>query len=226
MNHPVQTPIAPNVLSDVPSRHLIRVAAAPCNYPALSNGDILLQYRNTLITKLSDLHGLRQESLSLRILRDGIKKQVDTPTVPLSKYLVTRVVWFCGARLEPPHSLISYTARELFSGVFNFFNEVGSPAQMFGLPVCWFITHTNGEETKDFDKLIRVIRLLPADEYYQITCASLQGATKTVSVWPDTRDFRTLTAKEDRDNRSWKFEELWQRAHNLSPRPYSLLNDR
>ena len=187
---------------------------APCGQRALETGDIILRHGDGLITKVSDLHDITDEDLPLTILRAGIEKKVETPIVPLSSYLVKTVVWFCGAQLEPAHSLIPFATRDLYSEIYSSARyQSGSPAEMYELPRRHFITHVNHEATKNIDSFISVIRSIPEKRYCQITCMSFQGIAKTVSVKPNFRDFPTLIAREDQEKCQWYVEELSGREH-------------
>lgn len=194
--------------SDIPSRSLVKVALVPRGHSVLKAGDILLQHGERLITKVSELYDATDDCLSLTIIRAGMKMQVNAPTVSLFSYLVSTVVWFCGARLETPHSLVRFGARDLYSNIWITDCESGSPAQKSGLPELWFITTVNSVDTKDFDDFLKLIGPLSKGRCYRIRCMSMEGMTKTVSVTPNLRDFRTLVAREDRNSRRWWYEEL------------------
>ncbi len=193
---------------ELPCRHLVRVAEVSCTHRGLEAGDILLQLGEKRITKVSDLHGLTHERLQLSVIRTGTEIHVEAPTVSMASYLVDRVVWFCGAQLESPYSPVQFDARKLYSRIWVSAILPASPADMYRLPALHFITRINDEVTDDLESLLRVIALVPEDQYCQVTCVSREGISTTVPIRPNLRDFKTMELRKKMDCQGWQYREL------------------
>lgn len=118
---------------------------------------------------MSDLYGLTQERVDLSIIRCGIERQIEAPTVTMASYLVNRVVWFCGAQLETPFPPLLFQIRKLYSRIWMLETLHASPADIYDLPRSRFITTINGKPTEDLISFLKVVEPLPEDQYYQIT---------------------------------------------------------
>lgn len=60
---------------------------------------------------LSDM--FTNESLMVSVIRCEVEVEVDMPTILISSRQSDRVVWFVGARFEPPYSPVPLCTREL-----------------------------------------------------------------------------------------------------------------
>lgn len=195
-------------VQDFPSRHFVQVAETPCTHQGLKAGDVLLRHGEKQITKVSHMYGLRHERLELSVIRAGTEIHVEVSTVTMASYLVDRVVWFCGAQLETPYSPVHFYTQKIHSRIWISSVLPASPASMFHLPILHFITRINNELVEDLDSLVRAIKLLPEDQYCQITCVSRVGVSRIVPVRPNMRDFKTSQVRKVVGSQKWQYQEL------------------
>ena len=193
---------------EIQSRYFVRVAEVPSTHRGLKAGDALLQLGEKQITKVSHVYGLTDERVDLSIIRAGTKIQVKVPTVTMASYLVDTVIWFCGAQLETPYSPVHFDAQKIHSRVWVSSIMSASPASMSKLPTRHFITRINNELIEDFDSLVRVIKLLPKDQYCRVTCFSQQGVPTTVPIRPNMRDCRITELRKLVGGQKWQYQEL------------------
>lgn len=80
---------------------------------------------------------------------------------------------------------------------------------MYNLLVRHFVTGVNGIATEDFDSFTNEIGKLAGNSYCQLTLVSLQGLTRTVSLMPNLRDFKTVDARrKEEEPYEWDFQDL------------------
>ncbi len=201
-----------DTMENFPQREFIRVAKVSCSQEptGLAAGDILLMLGDNAVTQMSDLCDMfALENLNMSVVRNQTEMRVNVPTVATSSWQSDRVVWFSGAQLEPPYFPLPLCARKLYSQIFVTSWRSGSPADMYDLSVRHFITGVNGVATEDFDSFTNEIRKLAGNSYCQITLVSLQGLTRTVSLMPNLRDFKTIDARrKEKEPYDWEFQEL------------------
>ena len=130
-------------------------------------------------------------------------------TIATSSWQSDRVVWFAGAQFEPPHSPIPLAARKLYSQIFVTSVRVGSPAEMYHVPLYHFVTQVNGVATVDFDSFTEEVRKLPDDQYCQLTLMDLQGSPETLSLITNRRDFEAIDARQkEGSSHGWHLQAL------------------
>ncbi len=199
-----------DTIENFPHRKFIRVAKVSCSQEqtGLAAGDILLMLGDNAVTQMSDLRDMfTLENLSMSVIRNRTEIRVNVPTVATSRRS-DRVVWFSGAQLEPPHFPLPLCARQLYSQIFVTSWRSGSPAEMYNLSVHHFITGVNGVATEDLDSFTNEIKKLAGNSYCQINLVSLQGVTRTVSLMPNWRDFKTIDARRKEKPQTWEFQEF------------------
>ena len=189
-------------------RYLVRVAEISCIYRELKTDNILLQFSEKQIIKVSDLHSLIYKRLQLSVIRTDTEIYVETLTVSIASYLIDRVIWFCDAQLKSLYLSIQFDTRKLYNCIWISAILSASPADIYCLPTLHFITRINNKVTNNLESLLKVIALMSKNQYCQVICISRKDILTTISIRLNLRDFKIIEFWKKIDCQSWQYREL------------------
>ncbi|KAJ5367886.1 Pro-apoptotic serine protease, partial [Penicillium cataractarum] len=145
--------------------------------------DIVLSLDSQPITRVSELNKMsEEESFDALIVRNRQLMHVRVATVAIEHLETDRVVFFCGAILQKPHTAVRQQISKLHSEVYVSDYYDGSPASLYGLSDAIFITSANGISTPTLDEFVKVVRKIPDNTYFRLRTVQLDGRPSVVTM--------------------------------------------
>ncbi|KAK9474342.1 trypsin-like cysteine/serine peptidase domain-containing protein [Dipodascopsis tothii] len=162
---------------------LFRVKKLTCQLDGrkhdLQDGDIVLSIKDKPVTVVSAINTtFEEEELDMVVVRGRQELRLQVKTLPTHDIETTRL-------------------RTLPSLIYIGSNLLGSPASQFGLMPTYFVTHTNGRETRDLDAFLDVVKGLKDKSYVKLNVTSSDFVPVAFTIKLNLHYFPTLEMVKD-----------------------------
>lgn len=164
----------------------------------LQEGDVILTLNGKLITRVSDLDIMYDNTvLDALVVRKRKELVLKIPTVPTEDLETDRAVIFCGATLHRPHHAVRQQISKVHSDVYVSARARGSPAYMYGLAQTNFITHVNGVPTPDLDTFLKEVKKISDNEYFRLKVITFDNVPWVATMKKNEHYFPTMEYVKD-----------------------------
>ncbi|RKF54886.1 Pro-apoptotic serine protease NMA111 [Erysiphe neolycopersici] len=172
----------------------------------LLEGDVVLTLNGKIITRVSELDVMYDhEVLDAVILRDCVEISIKLPTVSADDLETDRAVNFCGAVLHRPHHAVRQQISKLHSEVYVSARTRGSPAYQYGLTPTNFVTHVNGQPTKDIEDFLKVVVPIPDNTYFRVRAMTFDNVPWVITMKKNDHYFPTTEwIKDPSELSAWR----------------------
>ncbi|KAI2624199.1 Pro-apoptotic serine protease NMA111 [Hypoxylon sp. NC1633] len=161
--------------------------------PVLLEGDIILTLNGSIITRVSELDVMySHEVLDAVIVRGSQEMRLEVPTSPADNVETTHAISFCGAVLHVPHLAVRQQISELPSEVYVSARSRGSPAYQYGLAPTNFVTHVNGNPTRDLKEFLENVVRIPDNTYFRLKAMTFDNQPWVITMKKNEHYFPTM----------------------------------
>ncbi|KAH8173010.1 PDZ-like domain-containing protein [Sarocladium implicatum] len=178
------------------------------NEPAVTllEGDIVLTLNGKMCTTISDFDVMYGEDvLDAVIVRECEELHLQLPTVPTDNVETDHAVSFCGAILHRPHQAVRQQISKLHSEVYVSSRIRGSPAYQYGVAPTNFITHVNGQPTRDLKAFIEATRKIPDNTYFRLKAVTFDNVPWVITMKKNDHYFPTTEwIKDSTEQCGWR----------------------
>ncbi len=177
-----------------------RIASDAPAASLLQAGDLLLGMNGEPALDLRSVQRASQEqTVALRVLRDGEPLELVVETLPVSSVGTERALIWAGALLQDPPRFLATQRGLALSGVYVAARWRGSPSERFGLQPTMRITAANGRPTPDLEAFLEAVREIPDRGAVRLRLVDLRGQPRVATLETDDHDwpFQILSRMSD-----------------------------
>ncbi len=154
----------------------------------LRSGDLILDIDGAVVNRFREVErAVQKPQVRITVLRDGLERVIEVPTVKLDGRDLDRVVLWAGAVLQEPHRALSAQRGIPPEGVFVGYFSYGSPATRYQLWAGRRITEVDGQPTPDLDTFIKVVAGRADQSSVRLRTMAWNGAVDVITLKLDTR---------------------------------------
>ncbi|HMN44514.1 MAG TPA: trypsin-like peptidase domain-containing protein [Povalibacter sp.] len=172
----------------------------------LRSGDLILDIDGAIVNRYREVErAVQKPQVKVTVLRDGVERVIDVPTVELGGRDLNRILLWAGAVLQEPHRALAAQRGITPDGVFVGYFSYGSPATRYQLWAGRRIVEVDGQPTPDLDSFIKAVA----------GRADRSSVRLRTMAWNGSVDVITLKL----DNRYWPAYELKRTAAGWTRTP-------
>jgi S1-C subfamily serine protease len=157
----------------------------------LRPGDLVISIDDAPVTRFHDVEeASQQESVDLRVVRDGIDLDLIVPTEALDGEGTDRALIWAGTLLQRPPRALARQQQLPRDGVYVARYWFGSPANRYGLAASTRILEVDGVPTPDLDSFLAVVGDKPDRGAVRLEAVDLDGRVSVITLkldleyWP------------------------------------------
>lgn len=154
----------------------------------LRSGDLILDIDGVLVNRFREVErAVQKPSVRLTVLRDGVERTMDAPTVALTGRDLDRILVWAGAVLQEPHRALAAQRGIAPEGVFVAYFSYGSPATRYQLWAGRRIVEVDGQHVPDLDAFIRAVAGKEDRASLRLRTVAWNGAVDVITLKLDKR---------------------------------------